>query len=100
MIVPDDESFEVGAAAHKVVREAQLAGVWVFGGGVVSQSASVVATDGTPTDGQYPETEAVIGGFSIVDVPSLDEALEWAAQIAAAGRCAQEVRELMYEPDV
>jgi hypothetical protein len=82
-----------------VVQEAKNAGVWVVGGGVVRQSASVVATDGTVTDGPYPETKAVIGGFSVVDVPSRAEALAWAAKIAVACRCAQEVREIMYDPD-
>jgi hypothetical protein len=82
-------------ASHQVVREAKSAGVWVFGGGVVRQRASVVATDETVADGPYPETKAVIGGFSVVDVPSRAEALEWTAKIAAACRCAPEVRELM-----
>lgn len=100
MTVPEDEMPEVGEAAHEVVEEAKEAGVWVFGGGLVSQSASVVATDGTVTDGPFPETKAVIGGFSIVDVPSRQEALEWAAKIAVACRCAQEVRELMDDPNV
>ena len=67
---------------------------------MVSKSASIVATDGTVTDGPYPETKEVIGGFSIVDVPSREEALEWAARIAVACRCAQEVRELMADPNV
>lgn len=71
-----------------------------FGGGVVSQSASVVATDGTVTDGPYPETKEVIGGFSVVDVPSREEALEWAAKIAVTCRCSQEVRELLPDPNV
>jgi hypothetical protein len=83
----------VAEAAHKVVQEGKNAGVWVFGG-VVSQRASVVTTDGTVTDGPFPETNAVIGGFSVVDVPSRVEALAWAAKIAVACRCAQEVREL------
>ena len=83
-----------------MVQEAKNAGVWVFGGGVVSQRASIVATDGTVTDGPYPETKAVIGGFSVVDVPSRAEALEWAAKIAVACRCAVEVRELMPDPNV
>jgi hypothetical protein len=65
----------------------------------LSQSANIVATDGTVTNGPYPETKAVIGGFSIIDVPSGEEALEWAAKIAVACRCAQEVREIMYDPD-
>ena len=61
---------------------------------------SVVATDGTVTDGAYRESKAYIGGLSIVDVPSREEALEWAAKIAVACRCAQEVREFMPDPAV
>ena len=49
----------VGDAAHSVVLAAQEAGVWVFGGGVASQQASIVATDGIVADGPYPETKAV-----------------------------------------
>src|SRR5215217_3766040 len=99
MIIPAEELPDVAEAAHQVVQEAKNAGVWVFGGGVERQSASIVATDGTVTAGPYPETKAVIGGFSVIDVPSREEALEWAAKIAAACRCAQEVREIMYDPD-
>ena len=91
---------DVGGAAHEVVVAAQDAGVWVFGGGLERQRASIVATDGTITDGPYPETKEVIGGFAVVDVPSREEALEWAAKIAVACRCAQEVRELMPDPTV
>ena len=86
------------AAAHAVVRAAQEAGVWIFGGGVERQRASIVATDGMVTDGPHPETKAVIGGFSIVDVPSREEALEWAARFAVACRTPQEVREIMADP--
>ena len=100
MTFPEEEMSDVAEAAHKVVQQAKHASVWVFGGGVVSQRASVVATDGTVTDGPYPETKAVIGGFSVVDVPSREEALEWAAKIAVACRCAQEVRELGADPNV
>jgi hypothetical protein len=100
MIIPEEEMPEVGAAAHRVVDEAKAAGVWIFCGGVLSQRASVVATDGTVADGPYPETKAVIGGFSIIDVPSREEALAWAAKIAVACRCAQEVREIGYDPNV
>ena len=100
MTFPEEDLPAVAEAAHKVVQEAKAGGVWVFGGGVVGQSASVVATDGTVTDGPYPETKSVIGGFSIVEVTSRDEALKWAAKIAEACRCAQEVRELMDDPDV
>lgn len=81
-----------------VVRAAQEAGVWIFGGGLQRQRASIVATDGVVTEGPDPETTAVIGGFVIVEVPSREEALRWAARFAAACRCAQEVREIMFDP--
>jgi hypothetical protein len=67
-----------------------------FGGGLHSyEQVSVVATNGTVTDGPYPESKAYIGGFSVVDVPSREEALDWAGRIAVACRCAQEVREFV-----
>ena len=58
-----------------------------------------MATDGTVSDGPYPETKEVLGGFAVVDVPTREEALAWAAKIAVACRCAQEVREIGYDPD-
>ncbi|MBM0229331.1 YciI family protein [Micromonospora sp. 4G57] len=97
--IPDEEWADVGKASHAVVQEAVNAGVWVFGAGLERQRASVVATDGTVTDGPYPETKEVIGGFSVVDVASREEALAWAAKIAVGCRCAQEVRELMPDPE-
>lgn len=69
MTFPEEDLPAVAEASHKVVREAQSAGVWVFGGGLERQQASVVLTDGTVTKGPYPETKAVLGGFSIIDVP-------------------------------
>ncbi|MFC0031907.1 YciI family protein [Micromonospora chaiyaphumensis] len=94
-----EELPDVGKAAHAVIQEAVNAGVWVFGAGLERQQASVVATDGMVTDGPYPETKEVIGGFVVVDVASREEALEWAAKIATACRCAQEVRELLPDPE-
>jgi hypothetical protein len=92
MTFPAEDLPSVAEAAHAVAREAKDAGVWVFGGGLHShEEMSVVATDGTVTDGP-PERKAYIGGFSVIDVPSRDEALTWAARIAVACRCAQEVR--------
>jgi hypothetical protein len=99
MIFPEEDLPDVAEASHQVVYAAKDAGVWIFGGGLLSQRASIAAPDGTITAGPYPETKAVIGGFSIIDVPSREEALAWAAKFAVACRCAQEVREIMYDPD-
>ena len=99
MTFPKEDLPDVAKAALAVVHEAQEAGVWVFGAGLESQRASIVATDGMVTDGPYPETKEVIGGFAVVDVPSREEALAWAAKIAVACRCAQEVREVLPDPE-
>jgi len=94
MTFPEADLPAVAAAAHAVVDEARDAGVWVFGGGLHDhREVTVVATDGTVTDG--PESKAYIGGFSVVDVPSRAEALEWAGKIAVACRCDQAVREFV-----
>jgi hypothetical protein len=92
MTFPEEDLPDVAKAALTVIQEAKDAGVFVFSGGLANQRASVVATDGTVTDGPYPETKEVIGGLAVVDVASREEALEWAAKIAVACRCAQEVR--------
>jgi hypothetical protein len=99
MTFPEEDLPDVAEAAHAVVREAEDAGVWVFGGGLHSyEEVSLVDTDGTVTDGPSAEKTAYIGGFSVVDVPSREEALEWAAKLTVACRCAQEVREFVPDP--
>jgi hypothetical protein len=94
--IPGEEMPAVGKAAHAVLQEAVDAGAWVIGGGLENQRASMVATNGAVADGPYPEA---VGGFAIVDVPSREQALAWAAKIAVACRCAQEVREIMLDPE-
>jgi hypothetical protein len=37
-------------------------------------------------------SKELIGGLTIVDVPTRQDALKWAAKIAVACRCAQDVR--------
>jgi hypothetical protein len=53
-------------------------------------SRAFVATDGTVTDGPYPEA---IGGVTVVEVPSREEALMWAAKTASACRFAVQLWE-------
>jgi hypothetical protein len=96
-----DEEFE-GAVrdSHSVIREAKDAGVYVFGGGIQEDVAPFrVHVDGTVTDDTYPETRILTGGFTILELDSREEALNWAGKIAVSCRCAQEVREFMYDPE-
>jgi hypothetical protein len=99
--IPNDEMPAVGEAAHAVAQEAMDAGVWVFGGGLAEDVEPViVADDGAITPGTYPQTEELDGGFTVLDLPSREAAVEWAAKMAAACRCAQELREFMPDPAV
>jgi hypothetical protein len=96
--IPAEERPAVGEAAHAVVQEAMDAGVLVFAGGLAENVDPVmVAGDGTTTAGTYPQTREFDGGFAVLDLTSREAALEWAAKIAAACRCAQEIRE--FAPD-
>jgi hypothetical protein len=119
--IPDEDFPQVGKDSHAVVQEAKDAGVYVFAGGLsyddgdaaaaaratgereaedIRSDPAVVGVDGTITDGPYPESKELIGGVLIVDVPTREEALEWAAKNAAACRCAQDVRKFMYDPEI
>jgi hypothetical protein len=100
--IPEEDFPEVGKAARAVCQEAEDAGVFVFSDGLDYEGDdvehAVVAVDGMVTDGPYPESKELIGGLMIVDVPTREAALEWAAKIAVACRCAQDVRKFIYRP--
>ncbi|HOB05145.1 MAG TPA: YciI family protein [Propionibacteriaceae bacterium] len=95
----EEELRAASVDSHAVVQQAKDAGVWVFGGGIdESQPPVIVNGDGTAIHGTYPETARIEGGYSVLELPSHDAAVHWAAKIAVACRCAQEVRAFMYDP--
>ncbi|WP_193212894.1 YciI family protein [Luteolibacter marinus] len=100
MTVPAGELPEVSEAAHNVIREAKAAGVYVFGGGLNEDVAPLmVAADGTVEGGTYPQTSELSGGFCVLDLPSREVAIAWAAKLAQACRCPQELREFQFDPE-
>ena len=100
MDVPSEELAAVGEAARAVIREAKEAGVYVFGGGINKDAQPLmVAADGTFTSETYPETKEFDGGFCVLELPSREAAIHWAAMIAKACRCSQELREFGYDPE-
>jgi hypothetical protein len=56
------------------------------------------------TDGPFPETKEVVGGFWIIQVKSREEALEWASRIPGSDNEMIEVRRLFditdFDPEV
>ena len=99
MVLSEEDLQSASVASRAVVQEAKDAGVWVFGGGINESIPPVMVDgDGTVREGTYPQTTQLDGGYSVLELPSYDAALEWAAKLAAACRCAQEVRAFHYDP--
>ena len=100
MDVSGEELAAVGEVSHAVIREAKDAGVYVFGGGINNNVAPLmVAADGTVTNETYPQTKEFDGGFCVLELPSREAAVGWAAKLAQACRCSQELREFGYDPE-
>lgn len=99
MVVPEHELEAVGRDAHAVIEEAKAAGVYVFAGGIDESVPPVrVAADGTVVEGGYPGAEPLNGGFTVLELPSREDAVAWAARIARACRCDQELRVFGFDP--
>lgn len=99
MDVPEHELAAVGHDAHAVIEAAKAAGVYVFAGGIDEGVPPVlVAADGTVAEGGYPWAPRLDGGFAVLELPSRDEAIAWAARLAKACRCAQELRVFGFDP--
>ena len=93
MVVPAGELEAVGRAAHAVIEEAKAAGVYVFAGGIDEGTPPVlVAADGSVAAGGYPWAPPLNGGFTVLELPSREQAVAWAARIAKACCCDQELR--------
>lgn len=84
-------------------QELKAAGAWVFAAGLHPASTATVVRvtngDVLTTDGPYAEGKEHIGGFSIVQAPDLDSALEWGRKLARATTLPIEVRPLQQDAD-
>jgi hypothetical protein len=74
----------------------RAAGVVVAGNelGPTASATTLRIRDGKQvvSDGPYAEVKEALGGYYILDCPTFDQALEWAARIPAASYGAIEVR--------
>lgn len=99
MLVSDVERAAVGRDAHAVIEEAKAAGVYVFAGGIdQGVTPMLVSADGGVANGGYPWAPTLDGGFTVLELASRDEAIAWAARLAKACRCAQELRVFGFAP--
>ncbi len=83
---------DVSAVGDEMVAQ----GVWVFSGGLsdASTATTVLEADGEPviTDGPFIEAKEQIGGFTILEVADLDEAIVWARKQSHATTTPIEIR--------
>jgi hypothetical protein len=81
-------------------REMIAAGVRRFAGGLGEAHTLRSQPNGDVliTDGPYLETKELVGGITIVETATLEEALEWARKGARIGRNNVEVREIFFDP--
>jgi len=93
---PDDLA-RIMADLDAIEADLRAQGSWVFSGGLHPPHATTVVqaradADSLVSDGPYLEGREHVGGFTVVDVPDLDEALRWADRMSAATTLPVEVR--------
>jgi hypothetical protein len=100
MVVPDGELEAVGRDAHAVIDAGKAAGVYIFGGGIdESVPPALISAEGKVVAGGYRWAPTLDGGFTVLELPSREEAVAWAARIAMACRCDQELRVFGFDPE-
>src|SRR3977135_3576355 len=92
-----------GADVDALNVEIRKAGAWVFGGGLPPSSTATTlrVKDGEvlTTDGPFAEGKEHIGGFWVIKVANLDEALKWGHRASQARRVPMEVRPFQDEAE-
>src|SRR3954453_11692360 len=86
---PDVEMAAIVRDLDVLNAELKDAGAWVFAGGLYPASTATVLRprgddDVLMTDGPFTEGKEHLGGFTIVDVPDLDVALDYGRRMARA----------------
>ena len=94
---PALEDEAMGRAISALNRDMVAAGIRVFVGGLQSpkQAVSLRPQDDDSLltrEGPYHETPDYVGGLWVLDLDTLDEALEWGRKAALACRSGVEVR--------
>lgn len=99
MVVSQDDWDTVVRDSHAVIEAAKVAGVYVFGGGINDTVSPVlVSASGAVTEGGHAWAPTLDGGFAVLELPTRDDAIIWAARLAEACRCSQELRVFHFDP--
>ncbi|HUP31488.1 MAG TPA: YciI family protein [Gaiellaceae bacterium] len=92
----EDEQQAVMGEYFAYTEELRKAGAYVAGDALqpIGTATTVRVRDGEQllTDGPFAETKEQLGGYYLVDVDSIDDAVRWAAKIPSARYGSIEVR--------
>jgi hypothetical protein len=84
-----------GAFGQALEAEGALLANGRLGPSVAGASIRTVGGQPVTMDGPYAETKEQLGGFYLIEAPTRDAALAWAARCPAVGYGTVEVREVM-----
>ena len=94
--LPAEQRHAISNEYFTFTNELQESGKMVAGDALqhISTATSIRVRDGEAltTDGPFAETKEVLGGYYLIDVDTLDEALEWGAKVPGAKYGTIEVR--------
>ena len=97
--VPAEQQKAIMEAYGTFTEELQASGKLVAGDALqaVTTATSIRVRDGETltTDGPFAETKEVLGGYYLIDVDTLDDAIEWAAKLPSARYGHIEVRPIV-----
>jgi hypothetical protein len=95
----EEDQQAMSQAYGALTQEMQEKGVLVAGEGLyptpTATTVRVRGGDREVTDGPFAETKEALGGFYVLDVKDLDEAIEWAAKIPGSQIGSIEIRPVM-----
>jgi hypothetical protein len=95
----DEQRMDFGRDHLKLTSEMEEAGVLVASEGLADPSlakwVSVRNGETIASDGPYAEVKEHLAGFYLVDCPSLDDAIAWAARVPDAADTEVEVRPIL-----
>lgn len=95
MDFPEEDFPAISEAVGALRREGEASGAWIFSGGFEDYSPRVACVDGSVKDGPLAESHVLLGGFTVIEAATDEEALDWAKKIAVACRCDQEIRKFI-----
>jgi hypothetical protein len=95
----DQQRMDFGRDHRKLTAEMEEAGVLVASEGLADPTlarwVSVRGGETIASDGPYAEVKEHLAGFYLIDCPSIDDAVAWAAKVPDAANTEVEVRPIL-----